>query len=897
MRLPLFLLVLLASVSLLVPRSLAQAGGDPSDRFLSAYTAYQKGEKLESTSNFAAAMAAYKEAGQALDGVAASAPTWNPTIVEYRRKKIAEAITRIQPKVTAGGNAAPPDLPILPRSDVSGGVADEGGTEPILTDTTRPDAPPRGRRPKNSATPPAVPEDPIAQIQARMKTLQEDLKTSTEERDKARHEREELQAKLAQSEKARTKTDDQIKLLQQRSDTAERALMEARSKGTADSEAVKVLKDQRDKLRKDLRDLKIDADAEAEVRQQVSQRLESTVKNAAALRTQRDDAAQAGQAAKLASDAAIAAEHRRADEAEKRATAAIADVQKRLDAALKERDTLVAKLTATSQERDAALAQVTQLKDAQKNVDKLVADNTQLMAKLASAEKQITQFKADSQQKDLVIADLKKEVGSVKAQLATAQKESAAYQTQMAELQGKLDGTAKQLAQMKTDATATTAERKRMGDENELLRGIVLRQMKEQARRDQTRKLVLDEMSRMDVKSKELLARISYLGQPVVKLTPKELSLFKKPQVEISSNEVAISAPRDGEATPGTELALPESVPAPPADATSPAVAASNPTSLTPPKPPEHLAGPMEATPKPADKRGDKPGGKRAEKVAEKQPEKLPEKAAPRPDTTSTPLPSKGQLANVDQSKPAPAQEFPDISMLDTSRLNKPAKPAESTNGNGNGNGNADALRDHAPPASGGSAVDASGVSSVPSDLQPVAADAKDQFEKGNFRRAEELYAKILLKAPNNLYALSNMGVVRFKEGKLALAEEAFRKSIAIAPEDAFSHCTLGIIFYTRERYDEAVTELTKALAINPKYAAAHNFLGITASQKGWVEAAQKELETATALDPNYADAHFNLAVVLATQQPPNKEKARLCYKRATQLGAESDRSLEDLLK
>ena len=93
------------------------------------------------------------------------------------------------------------------------------------------------------------------------------------------------------------------------------------------------------------------------------------------------------------------------------------------------------------------------------------------------------------------------------------------------------------------------------------------------------------------------------------------------------------------------------------------------------------------------------------------------------------------------------------------------------------------------------------------------------------------------------------------------------------------------------------MTELTKALAINPKNATAHNYLGITASQKGWQDAAQKELETAVVIDPNYADAHFNLAVVFATMQPPNKEKARQHYKRAIELGAEPDNNLEQLVK
>ena len=53
----------------------------------------------------------------------------------------------------------------------------------------------------------------------------------------------------------------------------------------------------------------------------------------------------------------------------------------------------------------------------------------------------------------------------------------------------------------------------------------------------------------------------------------------------------------------------------------------------------------------------------------------------------------------------------------------------------------------------------------------------------------------------------------------------------------------------------------------------------------------------AVSLDPTYADAHFNLAVVYAMQTPPNKEKAREHYKKATEYGAEPDSALEQMIK
>jgi tetratricopeptide (TPR) repeat protein len=185
----------------------------------------------------------------------------------------------------------------------------------------------------------------------------------------------------------------------------------------------------------------------------------------------------------------------------------------------------------------------------------------------------------------------------------------------------------------------------------------------------------------------------------------------------------------------------------------------------------------------------------------------------------------------------------------------------------------------------------------VPDELAPLAREAKENFEKGKYRAAERQYQEILTKAPNNLYSLSNLGVVYFRTGKWKAAELTLKKAVALAPKDEFAHTTLGIVYYRQSKFDEAITELTTALGINPKSATAHNYLGITASQKGWQEAAEKEMLDAIAVNPDYADAHFNLAVVYATNQPPAKEQAKAHYVKATSLGAEPDPALEKLLR
>jgi Flp pilus assembly protein TadD/predicted nuclease with TOPRIM domain len=202
----------------------------------------------------------------------------------------------------------------------------------------------------------------------------------------------------------------------------------------------------------------------------------------------------------------------------------------------------------------------------------------------------------------------------------------------------------------------------------------------------------------------------------------------------------------------------------------------------------------------------------------------------------------------------------------------------------------------NAPPEASATIGQSDFNADVPNELKPIALSAKENFEKRKYRTAEKQYQQILTKSPNNLYSLSNLGVVYFRTGRFKAAELTLKKAVAVAPRDEFAHTTLGIVYYRQSKFDDALTELTKSLAINPKSATAHNYLGITASQKGWQEAAEREILEALADNPDYADAHFNLAVIYATARPPAKELAKQHYTKATSLGTQPDPSLEKLL-
>ncbi len=208
------------------------------------------------------------------------------------------------------------------------------------------------------------------------------------------------------------------------------------------------------------------------------------------------------------------------------------------------------------------------------------------------------------------------------------------------------------------------------------------------------------------------------------------------------------------------------------------------------------------------------------------------------------------------------------------------------------------------PPAEAGakkrstqSSVAESDAASITPETRAWLSEAREAFAAQDYNTAAARYDMVLAQDPNNLVALSNLGVVRYQQGRFDEAEESLRKAAAAAPNDSKSRALLGIIYFRKGRLDDAFSELTRAVALDPRNAEAHNYLGITLSEKTWTAAAEQEIRKAIELNPQYADAHFNMAVLYAKQRNPRPELARYHYQKARDLGAAADPQLELLLK
>src|SRR5947208_2801219 len=117
-------LVLLAGFFFLpTTSSLSAQQDDPSEIFLKAYLSAQQGEKLEHQNQFKTALAKYRFAGSLIEELRNSHADWQPAVVEYRGRKISEAILRLQERMAkqtqlnASASPLPEIAPAAPESD------------------------------------------------------------------------------------------------------------------------------------------------------------------------------------------------------------------------------------------------------------------------------------------------------------------------------------------------------------------------------------------------------------------------------------------------------------------------------------------------------------------------------------------------------------------------------------------------------------------------------------------------------------------------------------------------------------------------------------------------------------------------------------------------------------
>lgn len=158
----------------------------------------------------------------------------------------------------------------------------------------------------------------------------------------------------------------------------------------------------------------------------------------------------------------------------------------------------------------------------------LMEQNRRLAQRLDLAEKVAMKTADDNKQKERDIAVLKSEIAKVKVERDKLVDENAQHQVQIENLHRKLEMLSDGLDETDREKLARMAPEQRA--ENELLRSMVLKQLRRQAQQKQAKELLLRQLDRVGARSSALLEIVEDIARGP-QLSPEEKALFRAPQL------------------------------------------------------------------------------------------------------------------------------------------------------------------------------------------------------------------------------------------------------------------------------------------------------------------------------------------------------------------------------
>lgn len=769
----------------------ARAEDDPAATFLSAYTEFQNGEKLERDGDLVKALAKFRAAASTLQQVSRKSPDWQPLVVEYRLRKVQEGIQRLQGQI-----------PSAPEAQLPNSLEGSLPTNPDLPATP----PPRSVSPESRYAPEPVapspgrvgPRQELQQAQQTIRELRDKLEVVSGRVRSTSTEIDRLKVKLVEKDSQLVQT--QIQLANLKKDD---------SKGAASQDSIrKEFQAEVDDLKKQLAITEADKEVLEEENSQLMVKLEkasSYITASDSIRTALEK-----ERKELAADRDKSTTRVEKSEGElKKAMAELADSRERiskiekltsenreLEAKLKASQKTLdkdraenkesAKLVAESQQKaleaSRVIAQnkelITRLNQSdlklqnlelvQKENAALVGDKEELSRslagktveleaatrqlsmqpatppqasasptpegpsvaskevedKLVEAEKMAVEYQKAQAEKEAELKEMQSQVNSVNDRLFAVRADLVARDTRITDLEKQLDSTSGDLAKLKL--ANPNSDQQQAIAENELLRGVILRQIREQARKDQAKRLVDEEIARLKVSSDTLSEQLNVLAEPF-QLSDEEKKLFRAP-IELSEEPNP----------PGSDVEL----------------------SLT-------VAKTDSAAPVPA---------------------------------------------------PAPARKVGGMDSL--KEENQPlARNAKTAFDQGD--------------TAGAEKIYQQIVDSEPNNPYALSQLGAVQFEAGKVSAAEVALKKSLDIIPNDAFALTILGIVHYRQQKYDESIRELEQAIAADPKRAMSYNYLGIVYSELNNLKRAEEMLQKAIDIKPDYADAHfNLAIIYASQQ-----------------------------------------------------------------
>lgn len=160
-------------------------------------------------------------------------------------------------------------------------------------------------------------------------------------------------------------------------------------------------------------------------------------------------------------------------------------------------------------------------------------------------------------------------------------------------------------------------------------------------------------------------------------------------------------------------------------------------------------------------------------------------------------------------------------------------------------------------------------------------ADARELYEAGRRREAQEICRALLAETPDDPGALELLGRIFLASAQPSLAVSLLERSAALRPEPTLL-LTLGRALFEAGDAAGAAAQLRRVVDADPASAKAHMHLGVALLETGDVGEAIDELSASVRLDPERAERHFYLGNALLSAG--RREQADESFREAERL-------------
>lgn len=162
-----------------------------------------------------------------------------------------------------------------------------------------------------------------------------------------------------------------------------------------------------------------------------------------------------------------------------------------------------------------------------------------------------------------------------------------------------------------------------------------------------------------------------------------------------------------------------------------------------------------------------------------------------------------------------------------------------------------------------------------------AAESARQAFDRAaralaasDYAAAENGFQAVLREEPQNVAALSNLGVIYSRTARSDQAIAVYTKALQWSPDDKAVLLNLGLVYLRQESHAKALPLFARVTALDPRHAQARQLLALCRAYTGQLDLAIRDLEAMRSATPGDENVLFLLGFTYLKTHQPEKAKA-----------------------